>query len=700
MNPLFSRLLILLWLVASAMAATPGVAPGGKFQGMAMAEGVADDRLAIAGAKVGRTLSEVKATAAKDKSLHVTADNRLVYMCKFIGPAGGHVGTTSAIQTGPDTSTFTGTSPAVTATSAFQLHSRPGAVRVLYLDFVGYIYPFSTGMVTPRFQLSGTTNPLDQVNLNAIRDIWMHVSEDFAAWDIDVTTAPPLASARGQRCVIGGSSMDWLGSMGVMGISLVGSFGGLINGLDEPNFVFVDDGYTPDAPVPSNYEVTILCVAHEVGHTLGLDHWGENWWAGSGGEYTLGHFISGHAGVTSVCPIMGSSGLVGWPAVCNLNQWSRGDYPFAYASTLTGTQDDLAVISTFVPLVANDYGNTLVTATAVSGSTITAGGVISSSTDVDLMKINAGVGPLSLTALTQSTYRTSVGSLKVSLSLLNSAGTVVARNYSVAGMGSTLTYSVPTMGTYYIKVVGVGYNPAITTWTNTGITGTVVGNGLTGFTNYGSIGRYSLTGSWTAKPNILPVASVLAVPTTGTCPLVVSFIGAASSDADGTVVGYNWNFGDTGSASNTSTAMNPSHTYLSPGTFIASLRVTDNDGGVSPAVTTVVTVASPVVKIGSMTATWLATTNVEITGQAAVQVVNQYGVPTRLAVVTVEVSGSVNGKAAARTDANGMVYITMPKQLKTSHSTYNFHVSNVVLANSVYAPGSNTPASAIVSLTR
>jgi PKD repeat protein len=47
-----------------------------------------------------------------------------------------------------------------------------------------------------------------------------------------------------------------------------------------------------------------------------------------------------------------------------------------------------------------------------------------------------------------------------------------------------------------------------------------------------------------------------------------------STDSDGTVVGWSWNFGDGG----TSTAQNPTHTYPSPGTYSVTLTVTDDDG--------------------------------------------------------------------------------------------------------------------------
>lgn len=47
-----------------------------------------------------------------------------------------------------------------------------------------------------------------------------------------------------------------------------------------------------------------------------------------------------------------------------------------------------------------------------------------------------------------------------------------------------------------------------------------------------------------------------------------------STDSDGTVVSWLWDFGDT----NTSTDQNPTHTYAAPGSYDVTLTVTDNDG--------------------------------------------------------------------------------------------------------------------------
>ena len=706
-------------LLALFAAAVFGAAASGLPQGMAVAADAPDSRLSIAAGKVGWTLEGARSVVSRERDLHISADNRLFYACKYVAPigsapgSGSGAGSAAAIQTGPDTSTFTGTPPTVNVTTAFQLHSKPGAARVIYLDFNGHTTPAgiwgTSSIVTPAFQLSGTTSPTAQANLNAIRDIWLQAAEAYSPWDIDVTTEQPLGTARGQRIVIGGSVMDWLKVSGVMGVAHLNSFGGLLNGSDDNCFVFLDNNYAPMKPVTTNYEVTMECVIHELGHTVGLNHWGEDT-TGTGAPYTLGHTVTGHTGVTSACPIMGNSGLVGWPSACNLNQWSKGDYPYAKAATPLGTQDDIAIISTFATKLVganDDHGDTLATATNVSGTSITAGGVIANTTDVDLMKITAGAGALTLTATPHLKYRNYNGTLKIGLSLLDSTGTVVAKAYNTTSMGSTLTYNVPTGGTYYIKVNGLGYDPSKTAttqvWTNTGITGTVVGTSA-GFTNYGSLGRWGLTGSWQAWVQY-PVARITSDRTGGVFPVAVAFDGRTSSDPDGVIASYAWNFGDPASAgANTSILPNPSHTYSAPGTYVATLVVTDNQGNASPAASKTITVSGTplanTVRVESMVGSWSRMTNVEVAGTAVIRVVNQYGQPQRSTAVYVAVSGSASGSAAAKTDLNGYVTIMMPKQRDTISSTYTFSVTSLVYPGYTYDVLHNTPSPASVTISR
>jgi PKD repeat protein len=74
--------------------------------------------------------------------------------------------------------------------------------------------------------------------------------------------------------------------------------------------------------------------------------------------------------------------------------------------------------------------------------------------------------------------------------------------------------------------------------------------------------------------NEFPAADFTADPATGLPPLMVSFDASGSSDPDGQIVSYDWDFGDGASGS----GVTVSHEYTAAGSFTASLLVTDNDG--------------------------------------------------------------------------------------------------------------------------
>jgi PKD repeat protein len=73
--------------------------------------------------------------------------------------------------------------------------------------------------------------------------------------------------------------------------------------------------------------------------------------------------------------------------------------------------------------------------------------------------------------------------------------------------------------------------------------------------------------------NTAPIANANG-PYSGTTDLAVNFSSAGSNDSDGSIDSYAWDFGDGG----TSTAANPSHTYLLAGDYDVVLTVTDNEG--------------------------------------------------------------------------------------------------------------------------
>jgi 6-phosphogluconolactonase (cycloisomerase 2 family) len=76
------------------------------------------------------------------------------------------------------------------------------------------------------------------------------------------------------------------------------------------------------------------------------------------------------------------------------------------------------------------------------------------------------------------------------------------------------------------------------------------------------------------SPNQSPAASFAVVqPTAGT---PVQFDASSAGDVDGTIVRYDWDFGDGQSAPDGGPT--PTHVYARPGTYIVTLVVTDNEG--------------------------------------------------------------------------------------------------------------------------
>ena len=131
---------------------------------------------------------------------------------------------------------------------------------------------------------------------------------------------------------------------------------------------------------------------------------------------------------------------------------------------------------------------------------------------------------------------------------------------STTGTGKTVTHAYGAAGTYTVKLVVTD---------NKGATATTTG---------------SVMVTAPAPVNVPPTAAI----DTTVSNLTVNFSGAGSTDSDGTITSYAWNFGD----SQTGSGKTVSHTYGAAGTYTATLVVTDNSGATSTATQTV-TVTNP-----------------------------------------------------------------------------------------------------------
>lgn len=92
----------------------------------------------------------------------------------------------------------------------------------------------------------------------------------------------------------------------------------------------------------------------------------------------------------------------------------------------------------------------------------------------------------------------------------------------------------------------------------------------------------------TVTGNQSPTASFTAYPTSGVAPLEVSFSASNSSDSDGTILSYQWDFKD----GNTGNGLTINHTFISTGSYNVGLTVTDNMGAIG-SITKTITVTTP-----------------------------------------------------------------------------------------------------------
>ena len=165
-------------------------------------------------------------------------------------------------------------------------------------------------------------------------------------------------------------------------------------------------------------------------------------------------------------------------------------------------------------------------------------------------------------------------------------------SFAAANTGSAgLTGNIDVVRTWY-TVVGVPGN-VVTTSTNLRQVATTQG---TLFTDKVRVSEATLTIA-VGAPNQTPTAAITG-PTNATVGAPVSFSGAGSTDADGTIASYAWNFGD----GTTATGASVSRTFAAAGTFTVRLTVTDNLGAIGTR-DQVVTVTAASASVGTITGT-------------------------------------------------------------------------------------------------
>ncbi|NYI46321.1 hypothetical protein BJ993_003401 [Nocardioides aromaticivorans] len=383
---------------------------------------------------------------------------------------------------GPPPSTPTVTSRSVatalasyTEADAFALHSRPGAAQKIFLDFDGgsllstnsWLLQGLSTLLFPGWSLDGSAAFSDSERATVI-EVWARMAEDFAPFDIDVTTEEPASgglfrsssgdTSYGTRVAFssGTSISAALCRSACGGLAWIGTFDAILSGGEtrSPAWVF-------PSSLGNRAKSMAEAGSHEAGHTLGLGHDGTT--------------TSGYYGGTSLWgPLMGS------PYSAGVTQWSKGDYANA-----NNHEDDLAVAQTNgVTLRADEAGDSV--ATAVPLAALSGGrGVITTRDDEDWITVTDCSGTVTVHADPASVG----GNLDIGLELRGPTGTLItsaatATNRMTSGVtgldaGFSRTLSG---GPYHVVVKGIGSGTTSpSTWPSIG------------YDDYGSLGAYRLT---------------------------------------------------------------------------------------------------------------------------------------------------------------------------------------------------------------
>ena len=327
------------------------------------------------------------------------------------------------------------------------LNSLSGAGAVAYLDMDGQVVNdanWSANTITA----GGVSGTYTQAQMT---EIWQRTAEDYAPFQINVTTSEAVYLAtpanRRIRCIITPDN-EWYGAAG--GVAYVNSF--TWTG-DTPCWVF-------SAQLSNHSRYIAEACSHEIGHTLGLRH--------DGRVTPAEGYYQGHgSGEVGWAPIMG----VGYYQL--LVQWSRGEYLSA-----NNAEDDLAIITSQNGFT---YRSDLQPGTPAgapaltrNGTSVSGSGIIETRDDADTFAFTTAGGAVSLTANGEATSQ----DLDVLMEILDGAGTVIVSANPDALTDATVSATLAA-GTYYVRVSGVGRGDPL----------------VDGYTDYGSLGQYTLSGT-------------------------------------------------------------------------------------------------------------------------------------------------------------------------------------------------------------
>lgn len=623
-----------------------------QLSGQAAVEGLGNKLPEVAG-WYGTTIDQLRKQILADHDVRIDAKGRMFVVEEMQAPLQGT--TTMNQQKVLD-------GQLMPLDQTFLMHSRPTASRTIYLDFTGATltgtaWNSGSGSITAKpYDIDGQPDSFSDTELQRIQYIWQRVSEDYAPFDVDVTTEEPTAdrlSRSDTNDQVFGTTVVITNNNGVYsctcgGIAYVGIFNSTTDRY-KPALVFYN-------MLANGDEMAVAeAISHEAGHNMGLSH--------DGTSKTAYYAGQGDDPVTGWAPIMG----VGYykPLV----QFSKGEY-----SGANNKEDDFAVMQSYgLPLRADDFGNSIYTASAFPGAGSSVDGVIEQASDVDVFSIAAGAG--TLTASVAPASRSPDADLV--LTLMDGSGSILATGNPVNQLGASVTFTVPATGTYYLAVRGTGQgDPA-----------------GTGYSSYGSVGNFRLTASYTGASGNPPQAVLTASTNSAIAPAVISLDGSQSTDSDGTVKFYYWDFGD-GTTDTTGSLTSATKTYSTPGVYNVRLTVVDNQGFSSSAVQTINVASAASVKtvtVKSIKVTVKVNRKGIATAKGAVVVVNQLGKVVTGAVVNASWSGVVSTVSALKTKKGK---VTFSSTTSINSGCFALSVTGITLAGYTFNPGA-TPSSEV-----
>lgn len=373
------------------------------------------------------------------------------------------------------------------------LESLPGASEVLYLDFDGEVvtdpsWAGGSTIIAAPAEING--NPITPAQ---ITQVWQYVSEDFRPFKVNVTTDVTRYDSaqvgRRMRCIITPTTDAGPGTGGVAYRDSFSEAGSGWFSSNIPCWAFVDGSTVHQA----------LVISHELGHTLGLAHQGLAAWTDpdDGRIYPYQEYYSGHGtGTASWGPIMGA------PYFRNFTQWTKGEFFRAYRGPGAAPhlrQDDVALISraaNHFGLKADDVGDSIAAAKLVSGNLfghIDETGLIHTSADADFYRFTSAGGTLNVSA----SPIPAAPNLKILLQLRDAGNNLIAESNPSGLVTASINRSI-SAGTWFLVVMS-------------GDNGAPLNNPPTGFTNHGSLGDYTLTGTFPPLP-VVPFITQEPVP--------------------------------------------------------------------------------------------------------------------------------------------------------------------------------------------